>query len=92
MAKGLRPKRSIRNAMQHEISMYAIAQREGYAFSSHVRIEFDQPMSNLKCVDSHSHATIQPFECIHVFALSLGMDKAVEICKDRMSRYATCNS
>lgn len=73
--------------MQHEISMYAIAQREGYAFSSHVRIEFDQPMSNLKCVDSHSHATIQPFECIHVFALSLGMDKAIEICKDRMSRY-----
>ena len=51
MAKGLRPKRSIRNAMQHEIAMYGIAQRE-----------------------------------------PLGMDKAIEICKDRMSRYATRNS
>ena len=46
MAKGLRPKRSLRQAMQHEISMYCIAQKEGRGF-----------------------------------------DKAIEICKDRMSRY-----
>jgi hypothetical protein len=29
MAKGLRPKRSLRQAMHHEIMMYAIAQKEG---------------------------------------------------------------
>jgi hypothetical protein len=29
-SRNLRPRRNIRNAMQHEVMMYAIAQKEGY--------------------------------------------------------------
>lgn len=47
LSKGLRPRRSVRTAMQHEIMMYCIVQKEG-----------------------------------------LGLDKAVEVAKDRMSRYS----
>ena len=47
LSKGLRPKRSVRTAMQHELAMYAIVQKDG-----------------------------------------LGLDKAIEECKHRMSRYS----
>ena len=80
MAKGLRPKRSLRQAMAHEISMYAITQvrarlknlpfrpftiRVGWMCSRKLRFDLSPEQKD-----------------------GLGMDRAVEICKDRMSRYA----
>ena len=36
LQKGLRPRKSVRTAMQHEVAMYAIAQKEGLGFDKAV--------------------------------------------------------
>ena len=42
LSKGLRPRRSVRTAMQHEIMMYCIVQKEGLGLDKAVEVAKDR--------------------------------------------------
>jgi len=76
MAKGLRPRRSVRTALQHEIAMYAIGKHLHRCF----RFE-----ATLVC--SFVGLTCNLRFWLAAQKEGMGLDKAVEDCKYRMSRY-----
>ena len=67
LSKGLRPRRSVRTAIAHEILMYSIVQSTPLPHHAHTTCV-------LTCV----------LECAEE---GLGLDKAIEEVKHRMSRY-----
>lgn len=76
LAKSLRPRRSVKMAMQHECTMYAIAQKEG--------------LGMVRPLPSHPPPTVCNFPHLSLLQSPIhhcSQDKAVEEAKYRMSRY-----
>ena len=75
MQKGLRPRRSVRMAMSHEIMFYAIAKQRHFLNASSQTLPFNfltrSPQYLFRIVQKEG----------------LGLDKAVEEAKSRMARY-----
>ena len=73
-AKNLRPKRNIKTAMQHEIMMYGCAQKEVMGLDVRHRL-------------CHSFYPMHTRAPLLTNVLAFVLQKAVEECKYRMSRY-----